>query len=154
MNKRLFLSILLIFFFLTGKIYSQYDWWKDKKYRSKEQQLKFDNCKYTFVNIADGFMYSNVSYITPYFQNEVYISIKNEDKGYYSRDQARYIIEEFLGKYSPDSFKWKNSTRSEIYAFANGKYVYKKDGYQNKLFISVSLKYLNELWLIDQIIVN
>ena len=99
-------------------------------------------------------MYANVSYITPYLQNEVYISVKNEDKGYYNRDQARYIIENFFTVYPSDSFKWKNSYRSESYAFANGKYIYKKDGYLNKYNISISLKYLNDLWLIDQIVVN
>ena len=154
MNKKVFLTIVLFSFLLGGKIYSQYGWWKDKKYKSKEQQQKFDNCKFTFVNISDGFMYSNVSYINPYFQNEVYISIKNEDKGYYNRDQSSYILEDFFSKYPSDSFKWKNSVRSDSYAFANGKYVYKKDGYFNKLFISVSLKYINDLWLIDQIIIN
>ena len=154
MNKKTILTIIIFSFLLAGKNYSQYGWWKDKKYKSKEQQQKYDNCKYTFVNISDGFMYSNVNYIIPYLQNEVYISIKNEDKGYYNTDQSRYIIEDFLSKYHSDSFKWKNSVRSENYAFANGKYVYKKDGYLNKLYISVSLKYINDLWLIDQIIIN
>jgi hypothetical protein len=154
MNKKVFLTIILFSFLFVGKTSSQYGWWKDKKYKTKEQQQKFDNCKYTFVNIADGFMYSNVSYMNPYFQNEVYISIKNEDKGYYNRDQSSYIMEDFFSKYPPDSFKWKNSVRSDSYAFANGKYVYKKDGYLNKLQISVSLKYVNHLWLIDQIIIN
>jgi len=154
MPKRIFLIILLFSFVFGGKIYSQYGWWKDKKYKTKEQQQKFDNCKYTFINIGDGFMYANVSYISPYFQNEVYISLKSEDKGYYNREQANYIIENFFSIYVSDSFKWKNSYRSETYAFANGKYVYKKDGYLNKFNISVSLKYLNDLWLIDQIVVN
>src|SRR3972149_12243969 len=153
MSKKISLIIILFSFVFAGKIYSQYGWWKDKKYKTKEQQQKFDNCKYTFINIADGFMYANVSYITPYLQNEVYISVKNEDKGYYNRDQARYIIENFFTVYPSDSFKWKNSYRSESYAFANGKYIYKKDGYLNKYNISISLKYLNDLWLIDQIVV-
>jgi hypothetical protein len=154
MYKKVFLAIVLFSLLLTEVSFSQYSWWKDKKYKTKEQQQKFDNCKYTFINISDGFNYSNVNYISPYFQNEVYISVKNEDKGYYNRDQSNYILEDFLSKYPPDSFKWKNSVRSDNYAFANGKYMYKKDGYLNKLFISVSLKYVNDLWLIDQIIIN
>jgi hypothetical protein len=48
----------------------------------------------------------------------------------------------------------ENSYRSEIYAFASGKYMYKKNGYLNKYLITISLKYINDLWLIDQIIVN
>lgn len=154
MNKRIFFSITLFLFICVSGTYSQSNWWKDKKYKSKEQQQKFDNCKYTFLSISDGLMYSNVNYITPYFQNEVYISVKNGDKGYYNIDQAKYIIEDFLTNFPPDSFKWKNSYRSESYAFAGGKYIYKKNGYLNKYLITISLKYINDLWLIDQIIVN
>jgi hypothetical protein len=154
MKLKFITSILLFLFISAGTGYSQSGWWKDKKYKSREQQQKFDNCKYTFLSIADGFMYANSSYIYPYFHNEIYISIKTGDKGYYNRDQAKYIIEDFLSAYPPDSFKWKNSYRSDSYAFANGKYMYKKEGYVSKYGISVSLKYINDLWLIDQIIIN
>lgn len=154
MKAKLISSILLFLLISAGPLHAQSGWWKDKKYKTKEQQQKFENCRLTFISIADGFMYANSTYISPYFQNEVYISIKNGDKGYYNREQAKYIIEDFLTNYPPDSFKWKNSYRSDSYAFANGKYMYKKDGYVNKYGISVSLKYINDLWLIDQIIIN
>jgi hypothetical protein len=135
-------------------VYSQDDWWKDKKYKTEEKQVKFNNCKLAFLNIADGMMYSNVTYISPYFQNEIYLSMQSSEKGYYNREQSSYIIESFLTSYPVSSFKWKNSSRSEKYAFALGKYKYKKGGFISTFTISVSLKYINDLWLIDQVIVN
>ncbi len=135
-------------------VYSQDVWWKDKKYKTEEKQVKFNNCKLAFLNIADGMMYSNVTYISPYFQNEIYLSMQSSEKGYYNREQSSYIIESFLSSYPVSSFKWKNSSRSEKYAFALGKYKYKKGGFISTFTISVSLKYINDLWLIDQIIVN
>jgi hypothetical protein len=136
------------------KVYSQDSWWKEKKYKTEEKQRKFNNCKQAFLDIADGLMYSNVNYVIPYFQNEIYLSIQNSEKGYYNREQSSYIIESFVTTYPVSSFKWRNSSRSERYAFALGKYKYKKGGFINTFTISVSLKYTDDLWLIDQIIVN
>ena len=156
MKLRLVYITFALFFLalLTEGVLSQDTWWKEKKYKSEEKQRKFNNCKLVFVSIADGLMYSNITYITPYFQNEVYMSIQNSEKGYYNREQSSYIVENFLNNYPVSSFKWKNSSRSEYYAFALGKYKYKKGGVINTFTISISLKYINELWLIDQIIVN
>lgn len=156
MKKRLLYLLLLFFFFLvsSGELLSQDSWWKEKRYKSEEKKKKFNECKLAFMNIADGLMYSNVTYVSPYFQNEIYLSISNSEKGYYNREQSAYIIENFFSLYPVSSFKWRNSSRSEKYAFALGKYRYKRSGFINTYTISVSLKYVNDLWLIDQIIVN
>jgi hypothetical protein len=146
--------VLFITLFCSARVHAQDNWWKDKKYKSEEKQKKFNDCKLAFINIADGLMYSNVTYVSPYFQNEIYLNILNNEKGYYNREQSAYIIENFISSYPVSSFKWKNSSRSEKYAFAQGKYKYKKSGFINTFTISVSLKYVNDLWLIDQVIVN
>jgi hypothetical protein len=135
-------------------VFSQDSWWKDKKYKSEEKQRKSNECKLVYINISDGLMYSNATYISPFFQNEVYLSINNDEKGYYNREQAIYIVESFLASNPVSSFKWKNSSRAENYAFAIGKYKYKKSGFINTYTVSVSLKYVNDLWMIDQIIVD
>lgn len=92
--------------------------------------------------------------ITPYFGSEVYQNFMGNEKGYYSPDQARFILDNFLTGYPPFSFKWKVSNTRDSYAFALGKYKYKKNGYTDKFDVSVALKYENYKWLIDQIIVN
>ncbi|MCI0449482.1 MAG: DUF4783 domain-containing protein [Chlorobi bacterium] len=148
------LQFILVYFSLADELFAQDNWWKEKKYKSEEKQKKFNNCKLVFLSISDGLVYGNVSYISPYFQNEVYLNIQNTEKGYYNREQCSYILESFISNNPVSSFKWRNSSRSENYAFAVGKYKYKKNGFINNFLISVSLKYINDLWLIDQIIVN
>lgn len=148
------LFLLSVFFIAESSVFAQDSWWKDKKYKSEAKQKKSNECKLVYINISDGLMYSNVNYITPFFQNEVYLSINDTEKGYYNREQTTYIIESFLASNPVSSFKWKNSSRAENYAFAIGKYKYKKSGFINTYTVSISLKYVNELWLIDQIIVN
>ncbi len=149
---------MLLLIFLMGAFshtaLSQDSWWKNKKYKSTEKQKKYNDCKLVYINIADGLMYSNVTYISPFFQNEVYLSINTSEKGYYSREQTVYIVESFLNASPVSSFKWKNSSVADNYAFAIGKYKYKKSGFINTYTVSISLKYTDDLWLIDQVIVN
>lgn len=154
-KKGFYLLFLLVFcFVLTEKSFSQDSWWKDKKYKTEAKRVKFANCKKVFVNIADGLNLSNVYMVIPYFGSEVYLNILNDEKGYYSPDQTKYILENFFSNNQVYSFKWRMSSRTENYAFASGKYKYSKNGYINNYSLSVSLKYINETWLIDQIIIN
>ena len=145
---------VLLLFVLTHHPYSQDNWWKDKKYKTESARVKYSKCKKVFVDIGNGFVYSNVYSINQYFNGEVYLNITGQDKGYYSNDQAKFILESFINDYPVDSFKWRNSSRSDIYAFATGKYRYKKNGSVNTLEISISLNYIDDSWLIDQIIIN
>lgn len=139
---------------VTESSYAQDNWWKEKKYKTEAKRQKFAQCKKVFVNIADGINYSNVYEVIPFFGTEVYLNILDDEKGYYSPDQTKFILENFFSNNPVTSFKWRMSSRSENYAFASGKYKYSRNGYINSYDLSVSLKYLNELWLIDQIIIN
>jgi hypothetical protein len=148
-------AVLVIYcFVLSEQSFAQDNWWKDKKYKTDAKRQKFASCKKVFVTIGDGLNYSNVYYIIPYFGSEVYLNILNDEGGYYSPDQTKYIVENFFTNNPVYSFKWRMSSRSENYAFASGKYKYSKNGYINNYNLSVSLKYINEKWLIDQIIIN
>jgi hypothetical protein len=139
---------------LGGSLHSQDNWWKDKRFKTEEKRQKYASCKAAFVNIGDGFLYSNVYNITTYFDSEVYLNIMNDNKGYYTQDQGKYIVDGFMSNNPVASFKWKNSSYSDGYAFAVGKYKFKKDGYINTSTVSISLKYINGSWLIDQININ
>lgn len=154
-KKGYYLLFLLVFcFVLTENSFSQDSWWKDKKYKTEAKRVKFANCKKVFVNISDGLNLSSVYMVIPYFGSEVYLNILNDEKGYYSPDQTKYILENFFSNNQVYNFKWRMSSRTENYAFASGKYKYSKNGYINNYSLSVSLKYINETWLIDQIIIN
>lgn len=158
MNSKKYLFYFYLLFFFTIVInestYAQDNWWRDKKYKNEAKRQKFAICKKVFLDIAEGINYSNVYIIIPYFGTEVYLNILNDDKGYYSPEQTKYILDNFFTNNRVNSFKWKISSRSENYAFANGKYKYNKDGSVNSYDFSVSLKYINDIWLIDQIIIN
>lgn len=156
MKKRHYLNLfyILLFLIVSYNLHAQDSWWKDKKYKTESARIKYSKCKKVFIDIGNGFVYSNVYSINQYFNGEVYLNITGEDKGYYSNDQAKYILDSFLNNYPVNNFKWRNSSRSDIYAFATGKYKYKKNGSINTFEISISLNYSDDNWLIDQIIIN
>jgi hypothetical protein len=155
-SKKVYYIILILFFCIAivDNSYSQDSWWKDKRYKSEVLRQKYAECKKVLVNIGDGINYSNVYEVIPYFGTEVYLNILDDEKGYYSPEQTKYILENFLTNNPVSSFKWRMSSRSKNYAFASGKYKCRKNGYINSYELSVSLKYSNETWLIDQIIIN
>ena len=146
--------IMLLAIICVNTSNAQDNWWKERKFKTDAKRVKYASCKSAFMNIGDGFLYSNVYNITAYFDSEIYLSIMNDDKGYYNEEQSRFILDSFLSNNPVASFRWRNSSVSENYAFAMGKYKFKKNGYINSSTVSVSLKYVNGSWLIDQITIN
>jgi hypothetical protein len=154
MNKYRIFIFLVLTFLLCDSLFSQDGWWKDKKYKSEAQKQKYLNCKRTFIALSEAINYSNANIIQGYSQEEIYINLLDVDRGYYKYDQIKYILESFFNTYPVNNFKWISSTKSEKQAFALGKYKYSSFGFVNTYNFSVSLKYTNNLWLIEQIIVN
>ena len=157
MYKRttLFLSILILLGFISGKdLQSQDKWWKDKKYKSDQMKAKYDLCKKTFKDIGDGFTYKNINNIIPYFDSQVYLNVLSNDKGYYSSDQAEQILLDFMDYFTIKSFKFIRSSRFNTYAFVNGIYTYNIGSGKRNLKVAISLRYYNKSWYIDQISVK
>lgn len=151
----LFVSILIIFSFcLLGNASAQDGWWKEKKYKDDFTRQKFALCKKTFKDIGSGLSYRQVSGVSRYFDEQVYLNIISNEKGYYSSSQAELILSDFMDYFRVTAFNFKRSTRYNTYAFATGKYKYTINGNKNELEVSISLKFYNDEWFIDQIMIN
>ncbi len=151
----LFILILIFFyFFLLESASAQDGWWKEKKYKDDFTRQKYALCKKTFKDIGSGFSYQQVSGISKYFDEQVYLNLISYEKGYYSSSQAELILSEFMDYFRVSSFTLIRSTRYNTYAFAMGKYKYNINGNKNELEVSVSLKFYNDAWFIDQIMIN
>ena len=143
--------ILLFYFFLPKETYAQDSWWPDKKYRNDQTRIKYFLCKRAFEDIAKGFSNSNINFINLYFDSEVYLNLISVEKGYYSSNQAGLLILDFLNYFPVNRVRYYRSHRNVKYAFAIGSYRYNKGAGNIELTFSVSLRYKNEKWLIDQI---
>jgi hypothetical protein len=135
---------ILIFAFciIAGKnVNAQDDWWKDKRFKDDGQKAKYSLCKKTFKNISEGFNYQ-------------YLNIISNERGYYSSNQAELILTDFMEYFKVVSFKYKHSYLKNSFAFAIGKYIYDRGSGKRELNASISLKYIDDVWIIDQISIN
>jgi hypothetical protein len=151
---RIFLLIFVFYFFAGIKLNAQDDWWKDKRFKDDGQKAKYSLCKKTFKNISNGFNYQNVNDINVYFGSEVYLNIISNERGYYSSNQAELILTDFMEYFKVVSFKYKHSYLKNSFAFAIGKYIYDRGSGKRELNASISLKYTDDVWIIDQISIN
>jgi hypothetical protein len=150
-----FLTALLIVFIFTSNLsFSQEDWWKDKKYKNDETKRKYELCKKTFKEISNGFSASSISTVSRYFGDEIFLDVLGTEKGYYSSGQAEYIVTDFMDYFKVTSVKYIRSYHKNSYAFVMGKYFYNLGSGKRELKLSISLKYRNDSWYIDQINLN
>lgn len=151
----LFLSLTLsLFLSLNKDLYSQDKWWEDKRYKSEYTRIKYDLCKKTFKDIGYGLLYNNINSITPYFDTQVYLNVSSNEKGYYSSSQAELILLDFMEYFSVENFKYTRSSRFNTYAFVNGVYTYMIGSGKRDLNMTISLKYRDDKWYVDQININ
>jgi hypothetical protein len=151
---RIFLLVYVFFIISGSDLKAQDDWWKDKKFKDDKLKAKYSLCKKTFKDIAYGFNYQSINQINVYFGNEVYINIISNDRGYYSTNQAELILTDFMDYFRVSSFKYKHSYLKNSFAFAIGKYIYDIGGGKRELSASILLKYVDGVWIIDQISIN
>jgi len=86
----------------TAEFYSQ-DYNINKKLNSKSN-FHFENV--IFQEIENGIVESDVSKIARYFSPKPYLSFSNGVTGYYSSNQAYYVLENFFNIYKVISFKF------------------------------------------------
>ena len=151
----LFVLILFCFtFFLLHSANAQDGWWKEKKYKDEFTRQKYALCKKTFKDIGSGLSFKQISAVSKYFDEQVYLNVIRNEKGYYSSSQAELILTDFMDYFRVISFSFKRSTRYNTYAFATGKYKYSINGNKSELEVSISLKFYKDEWFIDQIMIN
>jgi hypothetical protein len=133
---------------------SQDKWWKDKKYKNESAKAKYELCKKTLVDVGNGFSYGNIGPISQYFSSLIYLDIFGNEKGFYSPSQAEIILTNFMDNFSIETFRYKSSSRYSTYASAKGVYEYRKGSTRSSLSATVSLKFKDRIWYIDQIVIN
>ena len=104
--------------------------------------------------IENGFAKSDVSFISPHLGSQVYLSFLNDVSGYYSSNQAYYILEKFLKEYSVITFSFDKIKTDTTTPFATGRYYYEHRGNRAEAKVYLSLKYSNNSWEITQISID
>ena len=150
MKTAFFISV--VFFIVTsGRLsFSQYD--------SIQQNLSSDTKIKTqtiiFNNLESGILTNDVKKISKYFSPQPYISLINGVNGYYSSNQAYYILEDFFTTYKVVSFKISETKNEESVSYGKGDYYFEKKGKRQVAHLYVTLSKSGSKWHITQISIN
>jgi len=150
MKTAFFISV--VFFIVTsGRLsFSQYD--------SIQQNLSSDTKIKTqtiiFNNLESGILTNDVKKISKYFSPQPYISLINGVNGYYSSNQAYYILEDFFTTYKVVSFKISETKNEESVSYGKGDYYFEKKGKREVAHLYVTLSKSGSKWHITQISIN
>lgn len=107
-----------------------------------------------FNDIESGISSNDVKKLSKYFSPQPYISLINGVNGYYSSNQAYYILEDFLNTYKVLSFKINERKIDESVSSAKGEYYFEKKGKREIAHLYVTLSKSGSKWQITQISIN
>jgi hypothetical protein len=142
--------VLIIAGAFSAELYSQ-DYNINKKLNS-ESNFHFGNV--IFREIENGIVESDVSKIARYFSQKPYLSFSNGVTGYYSSNQAYYVLEDFFLIYKVISFKFDHKKNDDSVSYATGTYYYESKGKRDSAQVYVTISKIGDNWFITQISIN
>lgn len=104
--------------------------------------------------IEEGILNANVSLISPYFPPEIYLNLLNGVSGYYSSNQAYYVLEDFFKEYRVIGFNYSKVNLNTLTPTATGSYYYEQNGIRSEAKIYLTIKLTGKSWQITQIAIN
>lgn len=113
----------------------------------KIQSIIFNDIEYGIVN-------NDVKKFSQYLSAQTYLSLINGVNGYYSSNQAYYILEDFFNTFKVVSFKIKETKTTESVSYGKGDYYFEKKGKREVAHLYVTLNKAGSKWYIAQISIN
>ncbi|NWF91021.1 MAG: DUF4783 domain-containing protein [Ignavibacteriaceae bacterium] len=107
-----------------------------------------------FNEIELGISSSRASAISSYLSKQTYFSLTNGVNGYYSSNQAIYLLEDFFKAYKVISFKMQNVNLDENIPYATGVYHYDFRGKRGIARVYISLTKSGNHWKISLLTIN
>lgn len=117
---------------------------------AQEEQIKNSNNE-IFKLIEQGIKSSNISLFSGYLGKQVYLNLKSGETGYFSSNQAYYILQNYISNRKIIDFNFNSFGYADKIPFAVGNLVFKFKG--NHIFtqVYVSLTLQESKWVIDKI---
>lgn len=116
------------------------------------KQTKFS--EKVFRELERGISEKDITKISNLLSSQTYLNLLNGVSGYYSSNQAYYVLEDFFNIYRVLSFNYQNIESSENNPFATGIYRYEQKGKKGSAQFYIALKKVGKSWKITQITIN
>ena len=107
-----------------------------------------------FNDIEKGIVSNDMKKFSQYFSPQPYISLVNGVNGYYSSNQAYYIMEDFFNSFKIVSFKMEETKTEGTVSYGKGDYYYEKKGRREVAHLYITLSKSGNKWYITQISIN
>jgi hypothetical protein len=107
-----------------------------------------------FNEIESGIANNDVKKFSHYFSAQPYLSLINGVNGYYSSNQAYYIMEDFFNSFRVVSFKLDETKTEDAVSYGKGDYYYEKKGRREVAHFYVTLSKSGSKWYITQLSIN
>lgn len=106
-----------------------------------------------FSDIERTFSSGNISLISSYFPSQIYLSLSNGVNGFYSSNQAYYILQDFFQIYQPINFKFTQQSDSEN-GFATGIFTFENRNKKGTAQVFISVEFSGAKWKISLITIK
>lgn len=147
MNKYFYIILFLLSFAVS---FSQNTNLKKKS----ESNKNISQDESIFKEIESGIKEADVRTISKYFGQQTYFSFSSGINGYYSNNQAFYVLEDFFKLYKVISFKFDYIKTDKNNGHATGNYNYDNRGQRNTAQVYISIKKIGSNWIITQFTIN
>ena len=147
MKKLLYIIIFLLTVSNTFAQTSNLTRYKETKKVDQQEDLIFKEIESAIKN-------ADVNKISKYFGQQTYFSFSNGINGYYSSNQAFYVVEDFFNLYKVTSFKFDYVKVDKTNSHATGTYNYDNKGQRSTAQVYISLKKIGNNWIITQFTIN
>jgi hypothetical protein len=142
--------LILIYGFLSLTILGQEAKFFNKSDANQRQSIT----KNVFDEIETGISSGKASSVAYLLSGQTYLSFSNGVNGYYSSNQAYYILQDFFKIYRVISFKLQNIKTDESIPYATGIYYFDLRGKRGTSRVYISLNKSGNNWKISQLTIN
>ncbi len=97
---------------------------------------------------------NDIESLSAHLSAQTYLNLPNGISGYYSSNQAYFVLEDFLKTYRMISFGFNEINTSGNNPFATGNYDYEFKGKRGSAHIYLQLRNSGKSWTITQITIN
>ncbi|GBD86913.1 hypothetical protein BMS3Abin03_00838 [bacterium BMS3Abin03] len=117
-------------------------------------KLKTQFTKTILSKIEKGISNGNISTLSRFLSQQTYLSLLNGVSGYYSSNQAYYVLENFFNEYHVTSFRFDDVNIDKTTTYATGTYYFERKGNRSEAKVYITLKLSGKAWQITQISIN
>ncbi len=147
MKKSFYILLSLLCLSFVSSAYSQ-------NFNSDSQKNTQTESYHIFTEISSGIAKQDVESVARYFSSQTYLSLSNGISGYYSSNQAYYVLEDFFKVYRVTAFRFDNIQTDSSNPYATGEYQFEYRGKRDLAQVYIALKKTGKNWKISQITIN